>query len=40
MLKVISFLGQDFWMPSKGKNIEEYKATYKSPRKTPWSPPQ
>ncbi len=37
---VISFLGQDFWMPSKGKNLEEYKANYKSPRKTPWSPPQ
>ncbi|MFN8295902.1 MAG: DUF255 domain-containing protein [Chitinophagales bacterium] len=37
---VISFLGQDFWMPSKGKNLEEYKASYKSPRTTPWVQPQ
>ncbi len=37
---VISFIGQDFWMPDKKKNFEEYKQTYKSPRPTPWVQPQ
>ena len=37
---IISYLGQDFWMPSKTKNLEEYKVNYKSPRKTPWVAPQ
>lgn len=37
---VISFLAQDYWMPSKGKDLEEYKSTYKSPRTTPWVQPQ
>ncbi|MBP9096687.1 MAG: DUF255 domain-containing protein [Ignavibacteria bacterium] len=37
---IVSFLGQDFWMPSKNKNLEEYKQTYVSPRKTPWVQPQ
>ncbi|MDB5228596.1 MAG: thioredoxin-related protein [Bacteroidota bacterium] len=37
---VISFIGQDFWMSEKKKNFEEYKVTYKSPRTTPWLPPQ
>ncbi|HUM52065.1 MAG: DUF255 domain-containing protein [Chitinophagales bacterium] len=36
----ISFLAQDFWMPSKNKNIETYKQEYKSPRTTPWVQPQ
>lgn len=33
---IISFLGQDFWIPSKGKNLDQYKAEYKSPRTTPY----
>ena len=37
---VISFIGQDFWMPDKKKNFDEYKTTYKSPRPTPWVQPQ
>lgn len=37
---IISYLAQDFWMPSKGKNLDEYKATYVSPRTTPWVQPQ
>jgi len=37
---IISYLGQDFWMPAKGKNLEEYKQQYVSPRTTPWTPPQ
>jgi thioredoxin-related protein len=37
---IVSFLGQDFWMPSKNKNLEEYKQSYVSPRKTPWVQPQ
>lgn len=37
---VISFLGQDFWKPEYGKNIETYKATYQSPRTTPWVDPR
>jgi len=36
----MSFLGQDFWMPSKNKNLEQYKKEYVSPRKTPWVQPQ
>jgi thioredoxin-related protein len=37
---VISFIGQDFWMPEKKKNFEEYKLTYKTTRTTPWVQPQ
>lgn len=37
---IISYLGQDFWMPAKGKDLEQYKASYKSPRTTPWVQPQ
>lgn len=37
---IISFLGQDFWKPETGKNIEAYKATYVSPRTTPWVDPR
>ena len=37
---VISYLGQDFWMPSKKQDLELYKQNYKSPRTTPWTPPQ
>lgn len=37
---IVSFLGQDFWLPEKNKNIEEYKKNYKSPRTTEWTPPQ
>lgn len=36
----ISFLGKDFWKPESGQNLESYKATYKSPRTTPWVQPQ
>lgn len=37
---VISYLGQDLWMPSKNQDLELYKQNYKSPRTTPWTPPQ
>ncbi len=37
---IISFLGQDFWKPETSKNIETYKATYVSPRTTPWVDPR
>lgn len=36
---VIDFLGKDYWKPESGKNIDQYKQEYKSPRKTPWTPP-
>ncbi|MFN8281580.1 MAG: DUF255 domain-containing protein [Chitinophagales bacterium] len=36
---IISFLAQDFWMPSKNKNLDTYKQEYKSPRTTPWVQP-
>ena len=36
---VIDFLGKDYWKPESGKNIDQYKAEYKSPRKTPWVQP-
>lgn len=37
---VISFIGQDFWMPGKNQNFDEYRQNYKSPRTTPWVQPQ
>ena len=37
---VVSYLGQDFWMPSKNQDLETYKQNYKSPRTTPWVAPQ
>lgn len=37
---IISYLGQDLWMPSKNQDLEAYKQSYKSPRTTPWTPPQ
>lgn len=37
---IISYLGQDLWMPSKNRNLETYKQEYKSPRTTPWVQPQ
>ena len=37
---IISYLGQDFWIPAKGKDLEQYKASYISPRTTPWVQPQ
>lgn len=33
---LVSFIGQDFWLPEKKKSFDEYKQTYKSPRPTPW----
>jgi len=36
----ISFFAQDFWMPSKNKNMDVYKQSYVSPRTTPWVQPQ
>ncbi len=37
---VITYVAQDFWMPSKGKNFEAYKQSYKSGRATPWIAPE
>lgn len=37
---IISYLGQDFWMPVKNVNLDTYKQTYVSPRTTPWVQPQ
>jgi thioredoxin-related protein len=37
---IVSFLGQDFWKPESGKNLEAYKEQYVSPRTTPWVQPQ
>ncbi len=33
---IISYLGQDLWIPSKNVKLEDYKRDYKSPRVTPW----
>ena len=37
---LISFYGQDFWMPEKGKSFDDFKQQYISPRSTPWVPQQ
>lgn len=37
---LISFYGQDFWMPEKEKSFDDFKQQYISPRSTPWVPQQ